>query len=148
LAASRSPAGSAAPKPFRAWTPDGAEWRPRAGRPLLIGFWASWCLPCQAEVPVLGRIHESVTGADLVAISFEPDAEAARGFLARNRPAYPVALSNAEAISPLLEVAFGDGAVPLPAAVLLDAQGNVARIFSGPLSVAAVEEAVRGLAAP
>ncbi len=141
-------AGAPGAGAFRAWGLDGAEWRPRPGRPLLVSLWASWCIPCQAEVPVLEEIHQQLGGVEVVAISFEPDAAAARGFVGRNRPRYPVALSSAAAIAPLLERAFGDGAVPLPASVLLDGKGAIAKIFTGGLSTAAVAEAVRAMAAP
>lgn len=136
----------AVPEPVRAWKLDGSEWRPRPGRPLLVSFWASWCLPCQAEVPVLGSLHAALPELDLIAVSFEPDTAAARAFLDRNKPAYPVALSNAGAVAPLLEKAFGDGAMPMPAAVLLDGRGAIARVFTGTLSARAVEEAFRELA--
>lgn len=134
------------PEPVRAWKLDGSEWSPRPGKPLLVSFWASWCLPCQAEVPVIGRLHEALPELDLIAVSFEPDTAAARAFLDRNKPSYPVALSNPGAVAPLLEKAFGDGAMPMPAAVLLDGRGAIAKVFTGPLSARAVEEAFRELA--
>ena len=28
------------------------------GKPIILNFWASWCLPCKAEMPALEKIHK------------------------------------------------------------------------------------------
>ena len=32
------------------------------GRPLLVNFWASWCVPCRTEMPLLERTYRSESG--------------------------------------------------------------------------------------
>jgi thiol-disulfide isomerase/thioredoxin len=141
-----APAAGAGQKTWKAWTPGGAEWQPRSGRPAILSLWASWCLPCKAEVPVLNQLQERLgEEIGLVGISFEPDKAAARGFLERNRPRYPIALSDNEAFAPLLEAAFPDGTVPLPAFVLLDPEGRVARVLSGEGAIERLEAEARRL---
>ena len=43
-----------------------AEYR---GRRVIVNFWATWCPPCRAEVPLLARYAESATSADPLLIS-------------------------------------------------------------------------------
>lgn len=42
-----------------------------ATRPALVNFWASWCLPCVAELPALERLKQSRTDLAVLAVSLD-----------------------------------------------------------------------------
>lgn len=42
-----------------------------AGRPALVNLWASWCLPCVAELPALDRLAASSPEIGVMAISLD-----------------------------------------------------------------------------
>ena len=58
------------------------------GRPVLVNLWASWCEPCQAEVPTLAKLHRR--GLQVVGISVDPKAETARRTVTSERMPYAV----------------------------------------------------------
>jgi thiol-disulfide isomerase/thioredoxin len=44
-----------------------------AGRLLLVNLWATWCLPCRAEMPALDRLQSSKGGADFAVVAINID---------------------------------------------------------------------------
>ncbi|MBN2114180.1 MAG: TlpA family protein disulfide reductase [Acidimicrobiia bacterium] len=52
-------------------------------RPVVLNVWASWCIPCRSEAPLLRRAHEeSGDRVRFVGVAVRDDQEAARGFIA------------------------------------------------------------------
>jgi cytochrome c biogenesis protein CcmG/thiol:disulfide interchange protein DsbE len=50
----------------------------RAGRPLVINFFASWCAPCRAELPDLAAAHaEYGDEVDFIGVAFQEASESA-----------------------------------------------------------------------
>jgi thiol-disulfide isomerase/thioredoxin len=43
------------------------------GQVVIVDFWASWCAPCEAIVPVLVRLHERHAAAGLAILSVNED---------------------------------------------------------------------------
>jgi peroxiredoxin len=96
------------------------------GRYVLVGFWATWCAPCVAELPrvqaAFARYREA--GFDVVGVSLDESKAAVVDF-ARTRKLPWRQIHNASCGGDLVE-AFGVGAIP--ATFLLDPQGTVVRL--------------------
>lgn len=110
------------------------------GKVTLIDFWATWCKPCIANSPELSRLHRdwSARGFQVLGISIdEGGARKVRTFLAKHAVDYPVAVDSEK--SPAWE-RFRVKAVP--AAYLLDADGNIVRQWLGRVDPAEVERAI------
>lgn len=71
--------------------PDGSVGRlsERRGRPVLLHFWATWCVPCRTELPELlavGRELSGARGLDVVAVATDADWPAVRAFFGDKVP--------------------------------------------------------------
>lgn len=53
------------------------------GKTVLISFWASWCTPCQKELPALAKLAEERTDLVYLAINVDREKAPAEKFLSR-----------------------------------------------------------------
>ena len=106
------------------------------GRPALINFWASYCVPCRAEHEVLTAAQEA-HGDQLaiVGVLYEDRVEDARAFLARYGDAgWP------NLLDPGGRLAIEFGVTGPPESFLIDADGIVRYKQFGPVTEEVLEQ--------
>ena len=108
-----------------------------AGRPYVVNFWASWCVPaCVDEHPVLAatqRDHGDQIG--MVGVLVNDDPASARAFLDRyGDPGYATVRDDAG------RVAIDFGVTGPPETFFVDADGIVREKHIGPLTAASIAE--------
>jgi len=104
------------------------------GRPVLVSFWATTCVPCVDELPDLIRLYQEWHGLgfELIAVAMPYDPPSlVQKFAQRYALPYPVALD----IDGKVTSAFG-GVPYVPAAFLIAPNGNVELSYTGRLDIA------------
>jgi peroxiredoxin len=120
-----------------------------AGQVVLISFWATWCTPCQAEMPHLQRFHDQYRSQGFTVLSINTDdprsASQVKPIVKAKQLTFPVLLDRETTV-----VGLFNPAKTLPFSVLIDRQGAIAKVFTGytPGDEVLVEEAVRVLLTP
>ncbi len=118
-------------------------------RPLLVNFWATWCVPCREEFPDLVKIDNKFRsrGLNFFTVSADEAAEIAttvpqflREVKATNIPAYLIDSTETEAAINLLDK---DWSGALPTTFLFDKAGNLVFKHSGRIKRAELEAAIK-----
>ena len=106
-----------------------------AGRPVLVNFWASWCLPCVEEFPLLAAALDEHADIGLVVIGivYRDRSEAARAFADQIGADWPLAMDPGEA------VARAYGVYGPPESWLIGPDGRVVSRQIGPYSAEELE---------
>lgn len=61
------------------------------GKVVVVHFWATWCPPCRAELPVLADLHERFAARGLVILAIsDEDPAIVRKFAGENKMDYPL----------------------------------------------------------
>jgi len=106
------------------------------GRPILVNFFASWCVPCVIEHPELMALSQG--GLPIWGIAYKDTVAAASGFIARHgNPFSRIARDQPG------QVAIEWGVYGVPESYLIDKAGVVRWRMAGPLTPAAVAEQLR-----
>jgi cytochrome c biogenesis protein CcmG/thiol:disulfide interchange protein DsbE len=113
------------------------------GSVVVVNFWASWCIPCRDEHPVLldaTRKYEP-QGVKFIGIAYNDKPEDSKRWLNELGKAYPSLLD------PGARTAIDYGVTGVPETFILDKQGVVAFKKFGPITVAEISQKLDSLLA-
>jgi cytochrome c biogenesis protein CcmG/thiol:disulfide interchange protein DsbE len=106
----------------------------RSGGPALVNFWASWCVPCRTEMPVLGvgfvRFGDRVL---FIGVDHQDSRSAAQAFVVTAGARYR------SGFDPDGTVGTTYGIRGLPTTVLIAADGRLVETVTGALTEARLE---------
>lgn len=99
----------------------------RAGRVVLIDFWATWCAPCKASFPHYGTLQTELgpRGFTMLAVSVDKKAAPYEAFLKRFSPAFTTVRDGAQKLVAAVQPPS------MPTCYLLDRQGKLRLVHTG-----------------
>jgi cytochrome c biogenesis protein CcmG/thiol:disulfide interchange protein DsbE len=98
------------------------------GKPVILNFWATWCVPCYEEHPTLVANARALPNVQFVGVVFNDEENKIMRFLAERGTAYPTLLD----ANGKTAIAYGVGGVP--ETYFINPAGTIVAKYAGPLS--------------
>ncbi len=78
---------------------EGRKWKLKSlrGKVVLLSFWATWCPPCQREIPDLNAIYSRFQSQGLIVLSIsDEDSPTQKRFLLQHKMTYPMLIDTGD----------------------------------------------------
>ena len=98
------------------------------GQVVLVNFWATWCEPCEREMPAMERLYGALPREDfeLVAVAIDEREDDVVAFQARMELSFPIVLDPEQATYGAYQT------MGVPESLLIDRAGRVVERYVGP----------------
>jgi len=111
------------------------------GKPIVLNFWASWCGPCQSEMPDFNEKYAELGGdVHFVMVNMtdgrRETVETASAFIEKNGYDFPVLFDTKS------EAAMTYGAYSLPTSFFINAEGHVIAQAVGAIDAATLQRGI------
>jgi cytochrome c biogenesis protein CcmG, thiol:disulfide interchange protein DsbE len=112
------------------------------GRPVVVNFFASWCLPCRDEAPLLRSTALEAANKDVVILGVaysdkEPDT---RKFRDEFNLGFPVLMDSDDS-----RVSVNYGIKGVPETFFVSKDGKIAKYHPGPIDAASLEAGLKAI---
>lgn len=113
------------------------------GRPIVISYWATWCIPCQKELPILERLYREYQSQGLLVLTVnaigQDSLDQVQAMVSEKAMTLPVLLDNGDQFANAYEALF------LPTTYYIDIYGVIRFIKMGDSSEEDIRAHVEGL---
>jgi cytochrome c biogenesis protein CcmG, thiol:disulfide interchange protein DsbE len=112
------------------------------GKPVVVNFWGSWCIPCAAEAPLLSAAAKTYAaqGVVFLGVAWQTKVADGKAFIQQHEITYPCGPDDSG------DILTNFGITGLPQTVLIDRSGVVVRHFPGQITADTFGPAVEALA--
>jgi cytochrome c biogenesis protein CcmG/thiol:disulfide interchange protein DsbE len=137
--AGAQPAPAGAQSPAGASSEDDGSLADYRGKVVVLNFWASWCVPCQTEAPLLEHTQRSLQQHDgtVLGVTYLDASTDSQGFVREHHITYPNLRDTTG------EFAHAYGTDQLPESFVIDRSGDIVAISRGEIDQAFLSRAIK-----
>jgi cytochrome c biogenesis protein CcmG/thiol:disulfide interchange protein DsbE len=107
------------------------------GRTVVVNFWATWCVPCFQEHPVLQQAARTMPASvAFLGVVYEDEEAKVASFLRQQGSAYPTLMDDGG------KMAIAYGVYGVPETFFISPDGTIVEKYVGPLTASALQSLV------
>jgi thiol-disulfide isomerase/thioredoxin len=116
------------------------------GKVIILDFWATWCVPCKAEIPGFIDLKKKygAQGLEIIGLSVDDSLSTAKKYATEMKMNYPVLL--AEGKEDILKAY--DPIPSIPVSIIIDRKGNIVARHLGIATMDVFEKEIAPLLQP
>ncbi|MGH9217181.1 MAG: TlpA family protein disulfide reductase, partial [Acidimicrobiales bacterium] len=112
------------------------------GQPVVVNFWASWCVPCRREIPRLAAAARRLEGeVAFVGVNYRDSRDDALAFVEQTGVPYPSGVDDNGAVGTRY------GLVGMPTTVFVSSDGDIVGRYLGEMSQGTLDDVLDQLVA-
>ena len=113
------------------------------GKVIILDFWATWCVPCKAEIPGFIELKKKygAQGLEIIGLSVDDSLNTAKKYATEMKMNYPVLL--AEGKEDILKAY--DPIPSIPVSIIIDRKGSIVARHLGILTMDVFEKEITPL---
>ncbi|MBS1271577.1 MAG: Sporulation thiol-disulfide oxidoreductase A [Candidatus Marinimicrobia bacterium] len=105
--------------------------KPRMKQPVVLSFFATWCIPCRAEIPKLHEIREEFPGVKIMLIDVNEKPDTVSAFVEEMDFTLPVLMDLYGVVAKKYGVIGSDNLARLPSLAIIDSDGELSYFHQG-----------------
>jgi peroxiredoxin len=112
------------------------------GRVVIIDFWATWCPPCEFQIPILNEVYAAHPNGEVEILGISVDTEGAekvREYIRKHDARYPILMGD-EALARRF------GAPGFPSLIVIDPEGRIEGVHVGLIEAPDLEQFIAAAA--
>ncbi|WP_405101354.1 thiol-disulfide oxidoreductase ResA [Oceanobacillus sp. FSL H7-0719] len=111
------------------------------GKGVMLNFWATWCKPCEAEMPYMQELYPEYKdkGVEIIAVSLDSTQLVVDQFVNRYDLTFPIPHDRKGEIRDLYKVG------PIPSTFFINPEGEIQEVVNGALTLERLEGYLDGI---